>query len=165
MALQNDRVGLPASRSTQAEDVDGLTIGHRLMEAQEYELALKAYYLSASELGLNADVLSAIGSANLKLNRLNQSERILRTAVKQDPEFVPAWNNLGVVLMRLGKVAEAHDVFRLAFGLDNGNSIEIRDNLRLAEQQLQNIVVPEQSDANFRLVRRGNGRYLLLGNN
>ena len=43
------------------------------MEAGEYELALKAYYRAGSEIGINSDVLSAIGSADLKLGRLNQA--------------------------------------------------------------------------------------------
>ena len=30
---------------------DGLEVGHRLMAAEEYELALKAYYLAASQQG------------------------------------------------------------------------------------------------------------------
>ena len=42
-----------------------MTVGHRLMEAGEPELALKAYLRGAGETGINADVLSAIGSANL----------------------------------------------------------------------------------------------------
>ena len=82
---------------------DGLIVGHRLMEAGEYELALKAYLRAASEDGVNADVLSAIGSANLKLGRLGQAEQILRRALEMDPTFVPALNNLGVVLMERGQ--------------------------------------------------------------
>ncbi len=73
------------------------------MAAGEYELALKAYLRAASEDGVNADVLSAIGSANLKLGRLGQAEQILRRALEMDPTFVPALNNLGVVLMERGQ--------------------------------------------------------------
>ena len=52
---------------------------------------------------MNADVLSAIGSANLALGRLGQAEQILRRALEMDPTFVPALNNLGVVLMERGQ--------------------------------------------------------------
>lgn len=52
--------------------VDGLLVGHRLMEAGEYELALKAYYRAAAEDGMNVDVLSAIGSADLALGALGR---------------------------------------------------------------------------------------------
>jgi hypothetical protein len=51
---------------TDAASVDGLIVGHRLMASDEPELALRAYYRAAGELGLNADVLSALGSANLR---------------------------------------------------------------------------------------------------
>lgn len=141
--------------------VDGLLVGHRLMAAGEYELALKSYLRAAAEQGLNVDVLSAIGSANLRLGRLGQAERVLRSATEAEASFAPAWNNLGVVLMERGKFGEAERVFRTAFALDSGESAEIRDNLTLALENLEN---PDYSaeDYNFALVRRGAGQYLLL---
>lgn len=162
--LINDRVGVAAARgSGNVQGVDGLTVGHNLMDATEYELALKAYYRAAIDLGTNVDVLSAIGSANLKLGRLKQAEKILRDALKQDDKFVPALNNLGVALYSLQEFGESREMFRVAYALDNGNSDEIRDNLRHLDRKLQNIVVEKPEDYDFRLVRRGNGRYLLLG--
>ena len=142
--------------------VDGLIVGHRLMEAREYELALDAYFRAAAEQGINVDVLSAIGSANLQLGRLGQAEQILRRATELDETFPPAWNNLGVVLMERGQYGEASRVFRLAFALDSGRSAEIRENLRLALAKLDN---PTYSapDEEFRLVRRGPGFYGILG--
>ncbi|MEL7345730.1 MAG: tetratricopeptide repeat protein, partial [Pseudomonadota bacterium] len=89
----------PAGRIQQDDSVDGLIVGHRLMAVGEYELALKAYYRAAGEQGMTVDTLSAIGSANLRLGRLGQAERILRRATQEDETFPPAWNNLGVVLM------------------------------------------------------------------
>lgn len=145
------------------EDVDGLTVGHRLMAAGEYELALRAYYRAASEQGATVDVLSAIGSADLKLGRLNQAELVLRDAIRKDERFVPAWNNLGVVLMDQGKYPEASRVFRTAYALDNGSSDLIRDNLRLALAKM-NATEPDTPlpDSTFKLVRRGAGEYRLL---
>jgi Flp pilus assembly protein TadD len=144
------------------EAVDGLVVGHRLMAAGEYELALKAYYRAAGEYGLNADVLSAIGSANLKLGRLGQAETILRRATEKDDRFAPAWNNLGVVLMETGQVAEARRVFQIAFALDSGKSVAIRENLRLAIAKSENPAYDSGNNEEFGLVRRGSGRYLLL---
>lgn len=144
------------------DEVDGLIVGHRLMAAGEYDLALKAYYRAASEQGATVDVLSAIGSADLKLGRLGQAERILRQATKVDETFVPAWNNLGVVLMEEGQVAEASLIFKTAFALDSGRSDEIRENLRLALAKLENPAYDVPAESNFSLVRRGNGQYLLL---
>ncbi|PWG17878.1 tetratricopeptide repeat protein [Salibaculum griseiflavum] len=145
-------------------DVDGLTVGHRLMAAGEFELALQAYTRAAGRQGLNVDTLSALGSANLRLGRLNQAEDLLRRAVEEDASFVPAWNNLGVILMERGEIAEAAQIFRRAYATDNGDSDLIRDNLRLALAKLENpgySVVQENEQ--FQLVRRGTGDYLLLG--
>jgi len=153
----------PTGHPTRGYSVDGLIVGHRLMAAGEYELALKAYYRAAGKLGLNADIYSALGSANLKLGRLGQSESLLRKAVEKDPKFAPAWNNLGVVLMERGKTGEAKRVFQTAYALDSGESDSIRDNLRLAIAKSEKTAYVEpDNDNNFSLVRRGSGEYLLL---
>ncbi len=133
------------------------------MDRGEYQDALDVYEAAAGRLGLTPDVLSGIGSANLQLGRLSQAERALRLAVERDPDFVPAWNNLGVTLYHQGAYFEAREVFKLAFALDKGNAPEIRDNLRLIDAKIQNIEPEAAGDAKFRLVRQGNGRYLLLG--
>ena len=144
--------------------VDGLLVGHRLMEAGEYDLALKAYLRAAGEQGINVDVLSALGSVNLKLGRLGQAEQLLRQALKEDPTFVPALNNLGCVLMEEGKLGEARVVFQQAFALDSGQSDSIRENLQLAiaKTEKTNYDDPEPVKPAFALVRRGNGEYVLL---
>ena len=153
----------PPGTETVIEAVDGLIVGHRLMVAGEYELALKAYSRAAGDYGLNVDVLSAIGSANLKLGRLGQAKTMLELALEKDDKFVPAWNNLGVVLASLGKGGEAERVFRLAFALDSGNSAEIQSNLTRAIAKLENTQYSvELEHQEYELVRRGNGRYLLL---
>lgn len=158
-----DSDGLFAPGVAGRSNVDGLVVGHRLMAANEYELALKAYTRAAAQQGLNVDTLSALGSANLALGRLGQAERLLRRATEQDPSFPPAWNNLGVILMERGNTPEASEVFRRAFAADNGNSDEIRDNLRLALANLANTDDNElEENQNFNLIRRGRGDYELL---
>lgn len=144
------------------EGVDGLIVGHRLMAAGEYELALKAYYRAAAARGATVDVLSAIGSADLKLGRLGQAEQILRRATEEDERFVPAWNNLGVVLMEQGQTAEAARVFQIAYGLDSGQTDSIRENLRLALAKTEKPSYDPVQKRPFKLVRRGVGEYLLL---
>ncbi|WP_245216191.1 tetratricopeptide repeat protein [Sagittula salina] len=141
------------------EAVDGLTVGHRLMEAREYQLALEAYLRAAATDGLTAEVLVALGSSNLALGRLNQSEQLLRRAVELEPDWPEAWNNLGVTLMERGKTAEASQVFRKAYALDNGENDSIRDNLRLALAKLDNSIYDESDGAAFKLVRRGSSAY------
>ncbi len=152
----------PYGVNTKEQSVDGLLVGHRLMAAGEYEQALKAYLRAAAEQGLTADVLSALGSANLKLGRLGQAEKLLRQAVKADETFPPAWNNLGVVLMEQGRYAEAARVFQTAFALDSGESAEIRENLLLALEKLEDPAYDDPEKYSFALVRRGRGEYLLL---
>lgn len=153
----------PPGVDARADGEDGLIVGHRLMDAGEYELALKAYMRAAGETGVNADVLSAIGSANLHLGRLGQAEKLLRQAIRQDPTFVPALNNLGVVLMEQGKPGEARRIFQQAFALDSGETDSIRENLRLAIAESENAVyTAPQEQSDFTLVRRGQGRFVLL---
>lgn len=159
----NEGPPAPPGTETVTEAVDGLIVGHRLMAAGEFELALRAYTRAAGDHGLNVDVLSAIGSANLKLGRLGQARTMLELALEKDDTFVPAWNNLGVVLASLGEDGEAERVFRLAFALDSGNSAEIQSNLTKAIAKLENTQYSvEQEQQEYELVRRGNGRYLLL---
>ena len=155
---------LPFGVDPRGEAVDGLMVGHRLMEAKQPELALKAYLRAAGEEGVTTDVLSAIGSANLALGRLGQAEQILRRAVEQDNNSVPALNNLGVVLMERGNFGEARIYFQQAFALDSGQSDSIRDNLKLAIARSETKVYDDSSEekGEFQLVRRDKGQYVLL---
>ena len=153
----------PYGVNPRGEAVDPLLVGHRLMAAGEYELALKAYYGAAAEHGLNVDTLSAIGSANLRLGRLGQAEQILRRALDQDPTFVPALNNLGVVLMEQGKAGEARIIFQQAYALDSGQSDSIRENLKPAIAATEaNVYSPPEQEGEYQLVRREKGKYVLL---
>lgn len=143
-------------------DIDGLLVGHRLMAAGEYELALKAYTRAAAQQGLNVDTLSALGSANLRLGRLGQAERLLRRATDLDPNFPAAWNNLGVILMERRKYAEAAEVFRRAFATDNGNSDQIKENLRISLALVEDPFYDDPQNEDVKLVRRGAGDYVIL---
>lgn len=143
------------------EAIDGLTVGHRLMGAGQFELALKAYLRAAADKGFTVDVLSALGSANLQLGRLGQAETLLRRAIDTDEGFAPAWNNLGVALMEQGKTGEAERVFRTAFALDSGESAQIRNNLSLALAKIEDASYGVENNDTFALIRRGGGAYSL----
>ncbi len=143
------------------EAEDSVTVAHRLMAAGQYELALDAFTRAALDQGMTAEILTGLGSANLGLGRLGQAEEMLRRAVKAAPDWPEAWNNLGVVLMERGKTAEAGEIFRRAYALDNGESDAIRDNLRLALAKLENPVNNEQQNQEFKLVRRGSSDFLI----
>lgn len=143
------------------EAVDGLVVGHRLMQAGEHELALEAFTRAAAEHGMTVDVVSALGTANIGLGRLGQAEKLLRRAVKQDDAIPETWNNLGVVLMERGKYAEAGQMFRRAYALDNGESDSIRDNLRLALAKSEFSDYDESQEQDYKLVRRGSSDFLI----
>lgn len=87
---------------------------------------------------------------------------MLRRAIDFEPDFVPAINNLGVVMVEREDWGQAAHLFRTAFALDSGRSEEIRENLRLALANLENSGYTGENNDNFALVRRGNGRFLLL---
>jgi Flp pilus assembly protein TadD len=146
---------------TRGQAVDGLIVGHRLMDAGEYDLALEAYTRAAAEQGLTGEVMVALGSANLAMGRLQQAERLLRRAVEIEPDWPEAWNNLGVLLIETEQLSEAVGIFRKAYALDNGESDAIRDNLRLALAKLENSVYVGEADQNYKLVRRGSGLYTI----
>jgi len=129
--------GVYAPGVAPGEGADPLETGHRLMAAGQHQLALDAYMRAAARDGLTPDTLAGMGSANLRLGRLGQAERLLRQAVKEDPYFVPAWNNLGVLLMEQEQYGEASEVFRRAYAADSGNSDTIRNNLRLALARME----------------------------
>lgn len=163
--LGDDRRGPPPPPGTPriTQPVSQKTVGHRLMAAGEYELALRAYYRAAAEEGMTPELLASIGSANMMLGRLGQAERVLRRATELDPKSVAAWNNLGVVLLEKGEIAEARRVFQLAFALDRGRSAEIRENLRLAIAKLQDSSYDAAKNKNqYGLSQHEDGQYLVL---
>ena len=145
-----------------AQAVDGLTVGNRLMEAGEFELARKAYLREAAQSGMTPEVLTALGTAALKLQRLGQAEDLFRRAIAADPDYVPARNNLGVVLMETGRTAEAHLQFKAAFAADSGQSDDIRANLARALSKLDADAYTDPEKESFALERRGNGSYRLV---
>ncbi|MCT4683249.1 MAG: tetratricopeptide repeat protein [Roseicyclus sp.] len=158
-------VAAPRGTVVLEEGVDQVLVGDRLMDAGQYELALRAYYRAAAERGLDAELMTAIGSANLRLGRIGQAERQFRDALDLDDRFVPAWNNLGVALMERSEWGEARRVFERAFALDSGRSDAIRDNLRLAIARMENSVYSEDNTQNGPgLIRRGGGVFVLLAN-
>lgn len=144
-----------------AEAVDEVEVGHRLVAAGEYELAIKSFNRAALENGLDAEILAGLGSANLGLGRLNLAERLLRRATTDYEAWPEIWNNLGVVLMEKGETAEATQIFRKAFALDDGESTHIRDNLRLALAKSEKSVISDANEQNYKLIRRGSGEYLI----
>lgn len=158
----DDEIYAPPSVGRLDDSLDSLIAGDRLMEAGEYELALRSYYRAGVEDGLSVDIITAIGAANLALGRLGQAEEQFRAALQRQQDFVPALNNLGAVLIEQGEYGEARRILEQAFALDSGSSETIRDNLRLAIARMENQVYIEENEHNRPgLIRRGGGRYTL----
>ncbi len=160
LSASSDGVYAPGV-DTRKEAVDGVEVGHRLIAAGEFELAIKAFTRAALDDGMNAEILSGLGTANLGLGRLGQAEKLLRRATTEHEAWPEIYNNLGVVLMESGQNAEAEQIFRKAYALDDGESTLIRDNLRLALAKTENSVTVEEENNNYKLVRRGTSDYLL----
>lgn len=150
-----------APYSSGERSVDELELGHRLMAGGEAELALKAFTRAAGQEGLTTEVLMGLGTSKLALGRLGQAEKDLREAYKIEPENPAVLNNLGVVLMERGQTSEAEGLFRQAFALDNGSSVQIRDNLRKALAKLDNQVYSDPNTETYQVVRRGSSDYLI----
>lgn len=149
------------ARSTDAS-VDQIVVGQRLVEAGEYESAIKAYTRAAVTEGMSAPVLAGIGTASIGLGRLHTAEDLLRRAIDLDEDEPEYWNNLGVTLIERGKDAEAEQMFRRAYALDDGQSDSIRDNLRLALEKIENPGYdPVKQQEDYKLVRRGSNDYKL----
>lgn len=141
--------------------IDGLEVANRLMAAGQYELALEAFTRAALDQGMTTEILTGIGTANLGLGRLGQSETMLRRAVQEAPDWPEAWNNLGVLLMEQGKYPEAQQVFQKAYALDNGQSDSIRENLRIALSKSANSDNNAGQNNDYNLVQQANGHFLL----
>ncbi|MGZ2258607.1 tetratricopeptide repeat protein [Roseobacter sp. A03A-229] len=167
-ATGTDPIALPEGQldapgvDFEAEGVDGVQVGHRLLAAGEYELAIKSFDRAALARGaIDAEILAGLGSANLGLGRLGQAESLLRRAIAMEDAQPEDWNNLGVVLMEAGKTVEAEQVFKRAFALDNGESVAIRDNLRLALAKSENSATTASQTDDYKLVRRGSSDFLI----
>ncbi|ASM72985.1 MULTISPECIES: tetratricopeptide repeat protein [Roseobacteraceae] len=160
LSASSDGVYAPGV-DTSKQAVDGIEVGHRLIAAGEFELAIKAFTRAALDEGMNAEILSGLGTANLGLGRLGQAEKLLRRATAEYDAWPEIYNNLGVVLMESGQTAEAEQIFRKAYALDDGESTLIRDNLRLALAKTENSVTVEPENNNYKLVRRGSSDYLI----
>lgn len=141
--------------------VNGVVVGHRLLAAKQYELALDAFTRAASDEGLTPTIYAGLGAANFGLGRLGQAEQQLREAVKDTAAAPETWNNLGMLLIDTGRTPEATEALRRAFALSNGENDEIRDNLRMALALQRKTGYDPDLEQELDLVRDGRSVYRL----
>jgi tetratricopeptide (TPR) repeat protein len=70
----------------------------------------------------------------LEFDQLSQAEAQLQLAVRNDPLFSPAFNDLGVLFRHYGDLGKAMEYFGEAFNLDNGNYKALKNMLLLAKE-------------------------------
>ncbi len=138
-------------------------VGHRLIAAGEYELAIKSFNRAALERGaLDAEILSGLGTAHLQLGRLGQAESLLKRAVEAEGAQPVDYNNYGVLLMEQERTGEAIQYFRRAFALSNGENIAVRDNLRQALAKSENSAnTGSEKSSDYKLVQRGRSDFVI----
>ena len=155
--------GVDLRAEAKNEGADAVEVGHRLIAAGEYELAIKSFNRAALDRGtLDAEILSGLGTANLQLGRLGEAELLLKRAITQDNAQPVDFNNYGVLLMEQGRTPEAVQYFKRAFALSNGENIAIRDNLRLALAKLEKSATTDvEKSSDYKLVRRGSSDFLI----
>ena len=155
--------GVDLQAEANNEGADAIEVGHRLIAAGEYELAIKFFNRAALDRGtLDAEILSGLGTANLQLGRLGQAEKLLKRAIELDEAQPVDFNNFGVLLMEQGRTSEAIQYFRRAFALSNGENIAVRDNLRAALAKSENSATQEpEKSSEYKLVRRGSSDFLI----
>ncbi|GIT89918.1 hypothetical protein JANAI62_05980 [Jannaschia pagri] len=158
-AHRDDPLAAPG-HARRGDGIDPLIVGDRLLDAGEAELALASYVRAANDIGLTPEVRLSMAAANIRLGRLHQAEDLLRSVIDEDPQNVAAMNDLGVVLLELGDLGQAHRHFRAAFALQP--TPEIRENLRISSAKLENRTYgDEQNDSAFTLTRHAGGVYTL----
>jgi len=121
-----------------------LSIGNRMLAANEPDLAMKAFLGSMSVEGITVEALTGAGVAAKQQGLLKSARRYFEQASKLAPGSVLAHNNLGVVLYIMKEYYPARNEFRSAFALSSGRSEIAERNLNRAEATIARIErIPE----------------------
>lgn len=131
--LGRDDLGVPllesALKDSPGERAYGLNLGRVLAELGKLEEALAL--LERLQQPEGPDLLDLMGMVRLRMGRIEEAIGDFYRALKLQPGFVPAWNNLGGAYARLGRWAEAIQALEQALKLAP-KSIEILNNLAQA---------------------------------
>lgn len=142
---------------------DQIELGIKMLRAGQPEMALDAFNRAIAEKGPTIAALTGAGAAYHQSGDFRSAEKLLRAAVRLDPNFAPARNNLGVVLFDTGRTKQARQEFERAFALSDGLQDRVSVNLGIAELTLKQdegaSAVPKEPD--FDVTPIGNGLYQL----
>ena len=143
--------------------VSYLEIGRRLLRAEAYESALKAFMRSARLEGVTAAAMTGAGVAAEQLGRVREARIYFEAAVKLDPNSILARNNYGVALYKLGDYNTARAAFEAAFALSDGANQVAAQNLALVNYKIAELdgEAPVYVDFGYEVVRTGSSVYSL----
>jgi len=80
----------------------------------DLENAQKAYHLADESYPYSATVVNNLGHVQFRLGRLSEAKRNYLRAIRLDPGFAPAYNNLGLLVRSSGNVDSALVLFQMA---------------------------------------------------
>jgi Tfp pilus assembly protein PilF len=110
--------------------------GNEKYEAKQYAEAITAYE-AVPQAERNAGLLNRLGLSYHMQNRLKEAENAYRQAIKLDPKFSDANNNLAVLFIGQLKFGNAEGQIRRALQINPESSIA-RQNLRVARYAREN---------------------------
>lgn len=88
----------------------------------------------------NATALTLMGAMRAQQGRPIAAEELLRKAVAANPRNIPAWTNLGMLLLRAERYPEALEAFEGGLKRSRGNHVlrrgEVQTAIALAQEQL-----------------------------
>lgn len=154
-----DAAGLAQPQAVAPSEV---TIGKRLLSANQPEMALSSFQRSIVDEGVTAEALVGIAVANLQLGRRKTAVKFLHAAIDANPNSAVARNNLGVMLFDEGDYAAAASEFQSAYAITGGTDASIATNLAMAERarenQRENAPIDE---GDYVVIQYGHGVYRL----
>ncbi len=106
-----------------------LLLADALYDSGDAKSALGMYTAINKAKPGSAAALDGIGRCHLKNNSYAAAEASLRSAIKADKSFVPAYNNLAIVLEKMNKRTEAISLLETAMSMD-GNNADVQRNLK-----------------------------------
>lgn len=139
-----------------------ISLGARLLEAKQPEMALDAFSRVVAAEGVSVEALVGLGVAYHRMGRPRDAIAMFEAAADLDPNSPEARNNLGVAYYVNGEYAAARSEFERAFALTGGGDPKVRFNLGVAEialaERADDVVVDE---AEFDVIQYGHGFYRL----